>query len=166
MKRTSLKLDYHVYAYSSRANGDFVALMLHAHSVMMYLIRVKYVVYFNNSDQRPRQHEWRAAMFLADYFRSDIFFVRRTSSKTPDLLVKKTGTRWELKTPTGDGKRTMQNNLREASQEEPNIVIDLSECKLSDEKSIARIRYYMKTDRNIINHLLVITKKLRIIVIK
>ena len=58
----------------------------------------QYEVYFEeHGKSRPRLHEERIAKIVANYFESDIVFLKRYSSKTPDLYVLKTNLRWELK---------------------------------------------------------------------
>ena len=37
---------------------------------------------------KPRPHEEPIAKFLAGYFKSDIVFMRRMSSKTPEIITK------------------------------------------------------------------------------
>lgn len=53
-------------------------------------IEKEYKVHFEESGKsEPRPHEKKVAQIIADYFKSDIIFLRRISSKTPDLYVLK-----------------------------------------------------------------------------
>ena len=85
----------------------------------------------------PKKHEDFAAKIIADYFKSDILFLRKTPASSPDLLIINTHQIWELKSPIGNGKRTMANNLREASGQSKNVVmlklkqiVDTSCCRI------------------------------------
>lgn len=115
---------------------------------------------------KPRPHEEPIAKFLAGYFKSDIVFMRRMSSKTPDLYILKTNIRWELKSPTGNSKHTIQNNLRVASAQSENILLDLSRSKMSASQAIARTKEFLKNERSRIKRLKIITKSHKVIDIK
>lgn len=68
-----------------------------------------------------------AAIILAEHFGCNVKFLRPELDKTPDIEAR--GVRWEIKSPTGDSKKTIENNLRTARKQSKNIVIDLSRCK-------------------------------------
>ncbi len=57
--------------------------------------------------------------------------------KTPDLTID--GVAWEMKAPTGDGKRTIQNTLKRACKQSENVIIDLRHSKMSEEQAIREI---------------------------
>ena len=121
--------------------------------------QIKYKVHYEESGKsKPRPHERKAAEKIASNFKSDIIFLRKISSKTPDLYVLKTNIRWELKSPTGGGKHTIQNNIREASSQSENIIIDLSRAKLSDSQGISRAKEFIKTEKSKIKRLKILTK--------
>lgn len=105
----------------------------------------------------------RAAKILAELFKSDLIFIRRGPSSTPDILVKRTGQIWELKSPLGNGKRTMANNLREASRQSKNIVMDLFRCKMNNQSALSRIRGFLNSGDAHLKKLLVIDKSGKII---
>ncbi len=127
----------------------------------------RYKVHFEESGKsEPRPHEKKIAQFVADHFKSDIIFLRRLSSKTPDLYVLKTNICWELKSPQGGGKHTIQNNLRATNGQSENVILDLTRAKIADEKGISRSKEFTKNERSNIKRLKVITKKKKIIDIK
>lgn len=97
---------------------------------------------------RPRPHELMIAEIMADYFKSDIVFLRRLYSKTPDLYILKTNIKWEIKSPTGAGKHTIQTNLRNASKQSENIILDLHRSTLSKEQAISRTKDFIKKRKN------------------
>ncbi|MBO4276345.1 hypothetical protein J5868_01395 [Candidatus Saccharibacteria bacterium] len=120
----------------------------------------QYEVYFEeHGKSRPRLHEERIAKIVANYFESDIVFLKRYSSKTPDLYVLKTNLRWELKSPQGGGKHTIQNNLRATDGQSENVILDLSRAKMTDEQGISRAREFVKGEHSRIKRLKVLTKK-------
>ncbi|MFO0971313.1 MAG: hypothetical protein U0520_03115 [Candidatus Saccharimonadales bacterium] len=71
-------------------------------------------------------HEKIAVDYLAAKLGSDVTFLvpdRRKGTKTPDIEMN--GLHWEIKSPTGKSSRTIENNLRLALKQSPNIVLDL-----------------------------------------
>lgn len=109
---------------------------------------------------RPKDHELSAALILAGYFRADVIFLRPQLDKTPDIDVD--GVRWEIKSPKGDGKKTIENNLRAARKQSLHIVIDLRRIKMHQQKAIARINFFLSKP-NRFKRVLVITKSQKVI---
>jgi hypothetical protein len=124
------------------------------------------VAYEESGDSKPRPHERETAELLARLFQSNLIFMRRSSSKTPDLYVLKTDIRWELKSPTGGGKHTVQNNLREASKQSENIILDLTRSKMTDIQGISRAKDFILHERSRIKCLKILKKDGTIIDIK
>jgi hypothetical protein len=89
----------------------------------------------------PKEHELSAALILSKYFKSDVTFLRPKTDKTPDLEIK--NIKWEIKSPRGDGKKTIENNLRGARKQSQNIVVDLRRIKMHQSKAIARIHFFL-----------------------
>ena len=114
------------------------------------------IIFETGLQPKPEPHEISAAIILADYYKSDVTFLRRGIGNTADFAIK--NVIWELKSPLGDGKRTIANNLRSASRQSKNVVISLSRCKLSNTQAIARINNYLKTDNKKIKKILLISK--------
>ena len=127
----------------------------------------KHTVYIEEAGKsKPRPHEQDVAEFVADYFDSDVVFLRRYSSRTPDLYILKTNIRWELKSPTGGGKHTVQNNLRATDGQSENVILDLTISKLSDRQGISRAKEFMRTEKTRIKRLKVLLKSQKIVDIK
>ncbi|HMQ96389.1 MAG TPA: hypothetical protein PKD19_04175 [Candidatus Saccharibacteria bacterium] len=123
----------------------------------------KYEVIVKTSiDDAPEIHEMSAALILAYHFKTDVIFLRVQHGRTPDVDIK--GTKWEIKSPLGDGRRTIDNNFSEARGQSKNIVIDLRRTKMHQAKANARIRYYLSTPHNF-KQVLVITKNKKVVVI-
>lgn len=111
----------------------------------------------------PYKHELDAAGIMVEYFESDLLFLRRKLNASPDLLVKKTNQVWELKSPKGNSKRTIANNLREASHQSKRVILDLSRCKLNNRNALARVRSFLKSGDSTLEKLLVIDKSGKIL---
>ncbi|MBQ3309681.1 hypothetical protein IJG78_03325 [Candidatus Saccharibacteria bacterium] len=111
----------------------------------------------------PKDFEMRAAIILANYLRKDLIFQRPGHRRSPDLREKGSTITWELKSPTGDGKKTIDNNLRSAKGQSKRIVLDLTRCKMHQTKVISRVRYYTKVGNHQIERLLILTKARRVI---
>lgn len=115
-------------------------------------------------DRPPSAPELSAATILADYFKRDVHFeARHGNLKTADFRIG--GALWELKSPLGRGKRTIQNNIRKANQQCANIVVDLRFCKINEEQAIQRVRHEVLRMTSI-KKVLVITKGIRVLAIK
>lgn len=82
----------------------------------------------------PARYELTAAQLLARYFKTDIEFIPRSNQKTPDFIID--GVKWELKSPTGTGKRNIERQLQTGIKQSKNIVFDARRSKIH----IARIR--------------------------
>lgn len=121
------------------------------------------ITYDLNAPEPPKPHEIYAAKILAPHFQSDIIFIRKKSSVSPDLEIVKLHQIWELKSPLGNGKRTMANNLREASDQADNVVLDLSRCKMNNDNAISRISAFLRSGDTKIKRLLVIQKDKKVL---
>lgn len=124
----------------------------------------KYIVITETGPNDPPQgFEMRAAIILACYLKKNLIFQRPGHCRTPDLREKGSAIMWELKSPTGSGKKTMENNLRSANGQSRRVVIDLTRCKMHQDKAISRIKFFMDTNNHQIKSLLIITKSEKII---
>ncbi|MBQ5812206.1 hypothetical protein IIW29_01360, partial [Candidatus Saccharibacteria bacterium] len=85
---------------------------------------------------------------------------------TPDLYVLRTNKMWELKSPKGGSKYTIQNNLRETDGQSENVILDLTRAKLSDKQGISRAKEFIKKERSRIKRLKILKKDGKIIDIK
>lgn len=102
-------------------------------------------------------HELKTAVFLNKYG-FDVEFlplVFQKGVRTPD--IKMNGRLWEIKSPKGDSRHTIERNLRIASKQSENIIFDLRRCKSPDIKSISQIKTYFQIIKKI-HKILVITK--------
>ena len=112
----------------------------------------------------PYPHEMFAARAVANYFHTDVSLIKPNNvAKSADLLIK--NVIWEIKSPIGDGKRTIQNNLRTADNQSPNVIMNLVRCKMHPDRAMNRIRYELGK-ANKIKQLLVVHKNGKVIRLK
>lgn len=106
-------------------------------------------------------HEKRTADFLAIERGADITFLvpnRAAGQKTPDIEMN--GLLWEIKCPKGKSSRTIENVLRQALRQSPNIVLDLRRM----DGRIPTIRFTSEIERQFrltrtISRIVVITRQ-------
>lgn len=106
-------------------------------------------------------HEKLTVDFLAIKIGFDVTFLvpdRRKGTRTPDIEMN--GLAWELKSPTGRSPRTIENNLRSALTQSPNIVLDLRRM----DGRIPTLKLLKEAERRFrnaskIKHLIVITRE-------
>jgi hypothetical protein len=97
----------------------------------------------------PQLHEIATAKFF-NKLGKDVEFlvpVDKDHVKTPD--IKMDGVLWEIKAPTGNSPRTIENTLREALTQSRNIILDLRRIKLNGDKAISQIKRNFELSRKI-----------------
>lgn len=119
------------------------------------------IIFEGQSRKQLRFHEVNAILLLLDYFDADITCINAGNGKTPDLRIK--GTEWELKSPRGNGVRTIDNIMKKATKQSKNIILDFSRIKMNGNQALSRTRYYLRNNKHGIKKLIVITKSHKII---
>ena len=78
--------------------------------------------------------------------------------KTPDIEM--SGLLWEIKVPKGKGSRTIENTLRQATKQSPNVILDLRRMdgRVPTKKFIAEVERQFTQNRSI-KHAIVITRQ-------
>ena len=110
----------------------------------------------------PKDHEMKVALIVAnEYFKSDVIFLRPEVYKTPDFETR--NVKWELKSPIGNGKKTIENNMRTARKQSENLILDFGRMKLHQTKAISNINYYLKNGSGQFKRVIVITKDKKIL---
>ncbi len=104
----------------------------------------------------PEKHEVSAAALLTDFFRMNVEFIVRSSQKTPDFRIGRT--EWELKSPTGSGKRNIQHQFSKALKQSKNIVFDARRSKIHIAKIENELSYQFKMAPSI-KRLVIIDKR-------
>ncbi|MCA9342997.1 hypothetical protein KC950_03240 [Candidatus Saccharibacteria bacterium] len=110
------------------------------------------VILPTNLKPSPARYELTAAQLLAEHFKTDVEFISRSNHKTPDFLID--GVKWELKSPTGTGKRNIERQLQTGIKQSKNIVFDARRSKIH----IARIK-------NVLNYQFRLAKSIERIVL-
>lgn len=93
----------------------------------------------------------------------DIKFLLEDGKSTPDIEYR--GMFWEIKSLRGNSRHTVENNIRLALLQSPNIVVDLQLTKMTDEKCLGYIRRQISL-RKKIKHVIAITKRQQIVELK
>ena len=113
----------------------------------------------------PEKHEYETAKYFANRG-LDVVFLRPSDIKgthSPDF--KMGGRVWETKSPTGNSRRTFEDNFRRASKQSEHIVIDLRRIKIAHESWCIK-RLQEKSSTPSIRTLIAITHDGRLLTIK
>ena len=105
----------------------------------------------------PEKHELKAARFFAE-LGYDIEFLPPSNIPgvhRPDILMQ--GIEWEIKSPQGKSKNTIQKNFKLALKQSHYIIFDLRRVNLSEDKCISEIEKQMSM-RPYMKRLLIIRK--------
>jgi hypothetical protein len=105
------------------------------------------VIIPTNLKPSPARYELTAAQLLAEYFKTDVEFIERTNQKTPDFLIG--GIKWELKSPTGTGRRNIERQLQTGVKQSKNIVFDARRSKIHISKIKNALNYQFHLTRSI-----------------
>lgn len=105
------------------------------------------VILPTNLKPTPARYEISAAGLLANHFKTDVEFVLRSNHKTPDFIIN--GTKWELKSPTGSGKRNIQRQLQTGMKQSKNIVFDARRSKIHIFKIKHTLKYQFRTTKSL-----------------
>lgn len=112
---------------------------------------------------RPKLHEETAADVLANHFNSDVYFLETANRGMPDVSIG--GVEWEIKSPVGDSANNIQKNMREASAQSENVVIDLRRSKLHQTRAVGYVKQFADRYKKL-KRVIVITKSKQILTIK
>lgn len=110
--------------------------------------------------RKPERHEKRIAQILANYFNCNVIFVKTEIIKTADINIK--GKIWELKSPTGNSKHTIQHQFNRANKQSKYLVIDCSRTS-KRESTVKResMRYFKES--SLFKGLIIVSRKGKII---
>lgn len=92
----------------------------------------------------PSEHEVLTALRLAEEGVDVLFRIdsREKGVKNPDVEMNQQV--WEFKAPTGEGKNTVDSQMKRAGKQAERLVLDLRRCELDDKKSIGDVRQGMQ----------------------
>ncbi|MDR2524002.1 MAG: hypothetical protein LBC95_00460 [Candidatus Nomurabacteria bacterium] len=129
-------------------------------------MKISHVIIPKGMRPTPEKFELTAADILLGYFEYDLEFVLRKVNATPDFVIN--GVAWELKSPTGKGKRNVQHQFNRALKQSRNIIFDARQSKMDIRKIRNQLNYFTKKAKRskAISRLLLINKESKIEVIK
>ena len=67
--------------------------------------------------------------------------------KMPDIML--LGVAWEMKSPEGNGKRTLQNAFQTAAHQSNSIIIDLRRCRLPEENAMKELEKHFSLSKRV-----------------
>ena len=105
----------------------------------------------------PEKHELTTAKYFAELGK-DIVFI--CPSSIPEVYrpdIKMDGVEWEIKAPTGNGKKTIERNMHKAAKQSKFIIFDLRRIALSEKQCMSQLEREFK-ERGYLRKLLVIKK--------
>ncbi len=112
---------------------------------------------------RPERFEIEAASIIAEYLKADAIFIDRDTGRTPDIEI--AGVEWEIKSPLGKSKHTIETQLKRASKQANYVIIDARRCKIHIAKIRNQLIYHGAIKKHI-KRILLITKKEKVEEIK
>ncbi len=93
----------------------------------------------------------------------DVEFIAISSTphtKSPDLLM--SGKIWEMKSPIGHSKSTLEHCFKKAAKQSENIIIDLRRLKIRNDLAISQLKYLFSKSRRV-KSLKAITKRAEVL---
>ena len=128
------------------------------------MIKQKPIGHLTKNGSRLEIHEQQTIdLLLSHGFDIELIVAsNQPGSRTPDILMN--GVCWEIKSPCGNSKRTLENNLRRASEQSENIIFDLRRIKLNNLTCIKELEKQFKK-RNKIKRMIIIDQKDRLILL-
>lgn len=105
----------------------------------------------------PEDHELKVARYFADRGK-DVTFIRPSNIPgvhTPDIYMD--GVEWEIKSPVGTSRRTIEVNLRKAVTQSDSIIFDLRRSRLKEDWAVNQLLDSFK-NKTKIKRLLIIKK--------
>jgi len=111
----------------------------------------------------PEKHELETAQIFAALGKN-VEFIKPERIKGmhyPDILID--GREWEIKSPSGCSRRTLENNFRKAESQSKNIILDLHRIGISEKIAVSQIKQRFDSHHHKIERIKIITKNNKII---
>ena len=115
------------------------------------------IIDISNLNTPPEKHELDTAKYFSN-LGYDIVFLSPSNipgAHTPDIRMD--GIEWEMKAPTGKGKRTIEKIFSQAVSQSSNIIFDLRRINIPEKQCISQLEHRFKAKTNA-KRLLVIKK--------
>lgn len=110
----------------------------------------------------PEAHELKTTeIFIKQGF--DVEFLPESKikhQKSADILMN--GQLWELKSPIGKGKRTIEKTFEKASKQCNNLILDFRRCPIHTQEILKTVDKEWNFRRNL-KHMLIITKQNKVL---
>jgi hypothetical protein len=104
----------------------------------------------NNHPNPPSHIEMDIAMILSNHYQTDVEFIIPIDDykrKSADIIM--FSVEWEIKCPHGNSKSTIGNQLRWASKQSKNVILDTRHTKLSYDDIEKRVRLEISSKSSI-----------------
>ncbi len=131
-------------------------------SSWFYLEKMKFGRVIIRNYPLLQDHELKVGHILARTGH-DVIFLPVGPGKSPDIMYR--GKIWEIKSPKGSKRRTIENNIRNALRQSQNIIIDLSRTQRAENICINDIQTQIN-HRPALKSVIAIAKAGTIIVLK
>lgn len=108
------------------------------------------------------KHEYATVLLLTE-MGYDVELVPRSTREgehTPDIIID--NLKWEMKSPTGETRNTIKNNIQGALRQSVNVILDLRRVKRPMEKCLRDIEREFTHNKKL-RRLLVITKSKKVL---
>ena len=102
---------------------------------------------------------------MAQYLKSDMEFIKRQTSTTPDLYSAKWHQLWEVKNIRGNNENTISRALKGIYKQSENVIITLFRSSMTPSQAAGRAKDKLSKATRI-KRLVIITKSGKIVVIK
>ena len=92
--------------------------------------------------QQPSEREISVARLLSVHFKCIVVFIapnKGFKQKTPDIIM--LGNTWEIKSPTGSSKNTIEYQIRTALRQSPNVIFDGRFIKIGDKFTVKELKH-------------------------
>ena len=109
-----------------------------------------------------KTHEYATIVFLTE-LGFDISCIPKSNVEgvhSPDIRI--SNIRWEMKSPTGEGKYLISNTIQRAIKQSPNIIIDLRRAKRHETKCLRELQNEFAKSKSL-KRLKIITKRGKVI---
>ena len=97
---------------------------------------------------------------------NDVELIPKSDKKgvrTPDIIMD--GLKWEMKSPKGKGRWLLENTLKKAVRQSPNIIIDLDRIKIHQTKCLQELEKQFYKSKGV-RWLKIVTKTKKIVEFK
>ena len=115
------------------------------------------VIDISRLNNPPEKHELATAKYFSEMGK-DVVFICPSSipgAYRPDIIMD--GVEWEIKSPIGKGKKTIERNMHKAAMQSQYIIFDLRRINLNEKQCISQLEQEFY-ERKYLKELLIIKK--------